>query len=81
MRSGKTIKGNTMIVITWPRQCNVRVEAIVPAILLVGNLIVTIPQQLLPSRVLLRRIVFHQVANSGAGRVHLAQTSSPEWFD
>jgi hypothetical protein len=80
MRSWETIKANAMIVITWPRQCNVRVEAIVPAILLIGNLIVTIPQQLLPSRVLLRGVI-HQVANSGAGRVHLAQTSSPEWFD
>lgn len=69
-----------MTAITWPRQCNVRIEAIVPAILLVGNLVVTIPQQLLPSRVLLRHVV-QQVANSSAGGVHLAQTSSPEWFD
>jgi hypothetical protein len=69
-----------MIVITWPYQCNVRVEAVVPAILLIGNLVVTIPQQLLPSRVILRRVI-HQITNSGTGRIHLAQTSSPERFD
>lgn len=43
MRSWETIKGNAMIMITWPRQSNVRVKAILPASLLIGNLIVTIP--------------------------------------
>jgi hypothetical protein len=80
MRRWKALKGNAIIMITWPRQCHVRVEAIAPAILLIGNLVVTMPQQLLPSGVLLRRVI-HQVAKSGAGRVHLAQTSSAERFD
>jgi len=43
-RNWETIRGNATIAITWPRQCNARVEAIVPAILLIADFVVAIPQ-------------------------------------
>lgn len=43
-RRGEALEGKAKIGITWPRQCRVRIEAIMSTIGLIGDLVVAIPQ-------------------------------------